>query len=137
MNPLRHYSFSIEPGNLLHLKLTIYGFGLPKTTNGNARRHWRALQNEAKIWHKHVIAATKNTGITSPLTKAKLKLTRHSSQEPDFDGLVSSFKHVIDGLIKAGIIVNDKMSVIGQPEYVWQKAKVKKGFIEIEIEEAS
>lgn len=117
------------------MKLVIHG--LPKTTNGNARRHWRALQNEAKIWHRNVIAAAESLDVKEPLTKAKLKLTRHSSQEPDFDGLVSSFKHVIDGLIKAGIIVNDKMSVIGQPEYAWQRAKIRKGFIEIEIEEQS
>lgn len=131
---------------MFRLEFTIEG--LPKTTNGNARRHWRALHNEAKTWKKHVLDAEKKTSWHTkasddppkalinpcPLDKAKLTLTRFSSSEPDWDGLVSSFKHVIDGLVEAGVIVDDKMSVIGQPQYFWVKCAPKKGRIKVEVE---
>lgn len=69
------------------------------------------------------------------MAKAKLTLTRYSSKEPDFDGLCSSFKNVIDGLVEAGVIIDDKMSVIGQPTYAWVKCPPKKGKIKVVVEE--
>lgn len=90
---------------------------------------------EARKWKKAVVAEVSEQKPSRPLLKAKLKLTRHSSSEPDFDGLVSSFKHCIDGLIEAGVILNDKMSNIGQPTYQWTYAPQKEGFIEIYLEE--
>ena len=71
-----------------------------------------------------------------PLEKAKLTLIRHSSSEPDYDGLVSSFKYVIDSLVTLKILVNDKSKNIGVPDYKWQKAPAMKGFITVGIEEA-
>lgn len=117
-------------------------FGLPKRTN-NSATSWRARHAEARKWKSlvgNIVAANaplrqilKDRG---PLEKAKLTLTRHSSISPDFDGLVSSFKHVIDGLIEAGVISNDKMSNIGIPEYRWQMTSPKKGQITVKVEEA-
>lgn len=70
-----------------------------------------------------------------PLERAHLILTRHSSSEPDFDGLAVSFKPVIDGLVEAGVLANDKSGNIGQPEYRWFKAPMKMGFITVEVRE--
>jgi hypothetical protein len=70
----------------------------------------------------------------SPFKTAKLTLIRHSSSEPDFDGLVSSFKSSIDSLVECGVIENDKPSNIGQQTYLWRKAPPKKGFIEIIVD---
>lgn len=108
--------------------------GLPKTTNGHSRAHWRSLHKEATKWKRAVRFAI-NIVPDTPIKKAKLLLIRRSSSEPDFDGLVSSFKHVIDGLIKAGIIESDKMSVIGQPEYKWEKVSRGAGHIYIEVKD--
>ena len=72
-----------------------------------------------------------------PLPKAKLTLTRHSMIQPDYDGLVSAFKHVIDGLIEARVLENDKMNNIGAPTYLWEKAPRSKGFITIKVEEVA
>ncbi len=69
-----------------------------------------------------------------PLKKAHLTLTRHSSIRPDSDGLVSSFKHVIDGLVDTKIIVDDDYKTIGMPTYLWEKAPAKKGYITIKVE---
>lgn len=71
----------------------------------------------------------------APLEKAKLTLERHSSVEPDFDGLVSSFKFIIDGLVDCGVLIGDKTSVIGRPDYQWVKASPKKGKIVVIVEE--
>lgn len=78
----------------------------------------------------------KITGLA--LKKAKLSLIRHSSNECDFDGLVSSFKHVIDGLVVAQVIIDDKSSVIDQPSYSWEFRQRNLGgqiSIKIEVEE--
>lgn len=72
-----------------------------------------------------------------PLKKAKITLTRHSSVSPDFDGLVSSFKHILDGLIDAKVIQNDKFENIGAPEYVWEKTGRRAGRVTIEVLEVA
>lgn len=56
-----------------------------------------------------------------PLKKAKVTLTRYSSGTPDFDGLVGSFKHVLDALVGAGLLIDDNPKVIGQPTYLFKK----------------
>lgn len=70
-----------------------------------------------------------------PLTKAKLTLIRHSSRCPDYDGLVVSFKPVVDALKKCGIIADDSMSVIGKPTYEWKKIGVREGKIAVIVDE--
>jgi hypothetical protein len=109
--------------------------GLPKRTN-NSRSHWRAKHAEAKKWktlvanHARIYADIPK----KPWANAHLTLTRHSSVRPDYDGLVSSFKHVIDGLIEAGIIANDKHENIGISTYLWEKCPPRDGHITIVVE---
>lgn len=105
---------------------------LPKTTNAQSSMHWRAKMKYVRYWHEMVWMVRKIP--PAPLLRAKLTLTRFSSSEPDFDGLVSSFKPVIDGLVVAGVLVNDKMSNIGQSVYQWEKCKRKEGRIHVLIE---
>lgn len=109
--------------------------GLPKTTNG-LQVHWRKRGQEAKKWRRLVWATVIDKRPETPLVRAHLTLTRISSTRPDFDGLASSFKHVIDGLIDGGIIVNDRHENIGQPEYQWVKGKQGQGKIRIRVEAA-
>ena len=114
-------------------KLNIEIPELPKTINEIMYKHWSVKMLHAKKWKGLVFLATLGKRPTTPLTKAHLILTRCSAKEPDFDGLVSSFKACIDGLVDAKIIENDKTENIGQPEYVWEKAKPKQGLIRIEV----
>lgn len=112
--------------------------GLPRRTN-NMRSSWKARYGEAKLWKARVMKAivcSRKPLPPEPLAKAKLTLTRLSSTEPDFDGLVSSFKHVIDGLIAAGIIENDKTENIGRPDYLWERGKRGEGKIRVRVEPA-
>lgn len=106
--------------------------GLPKLRN-RLGRSWRASAGERKKWHALVLRFGGHLAPPEPLLKAKLTLTRYSSEQPDFDGLVSGFKYVIDGLIKAGFIIDDNQDVIGQPRYMWFKAPRKQGKIKITI----
>ena len=109
--------------------------GLPKTTNSLAGAKWQVRAAHAKKWKRAVWRTVWPLKPESPLVKAKITLTRFSSREADFDGLVSSFKHIIDGLTEAGIIIDDKRSVIDVPVYIWEKTSPKNGHIKVLVEE--
>jgi len=110
--------------------------GLPKTRN-QMSYNWRACHAEAKKWKNHVIGQCEFLGITGlKLTNAKLTFIRCSSKELDWDNLITSFKHVLDGLTEAGVILDDKPSVIGQPQFFWERCPPKQGKIKIRIERA-
>lgn len=102
----------------------------------NHKKHWRRISSDRKKWRRWSFFATVGQKPPSPFLKARLTLTRHSSSEPDYDGLVASFKSIIDGLVDAGILANDKMSNIGIPTYRWMYAPPKLGKISIVVEEA-
>lgn len=108
---------------------------LPKTPNETLQKHWRVNSGESKKWKRLVWHEILSKGAPlKPLAKAKLTLTRCSSVSPDYDGLVGSFKHVMDGLVESRVIESDKMDCIGKPDYRWEKTAPKKGRIEILIE---
>lgn len=107
--------------------------GLPKTTNSGGRAHWAMKVREANSWKRAVYVTIRSRLPLAPCQRATLTLTRMSSSEPDFDGLVSSFKHVIDGLVEAGVLVSDKPSVIGQPIYKWERAPRGQGRIKVTV----
>lgn len=111
--------------------------GLPKMTN-TLRVHWRVKNDEANKWKELVVESVKPLWPISnpPLHSAVLSFTRYSTREPDFDGLVSSFKHVQDGLVLAGVLIDDKPKVIGKPNYSWEYARPKQGKIKIKVEAA-
>lgn len=71
------------------------------------------------------------------MATARLQLIRHSQTEPDFDGLVSSFKPIIDGLVISGVLENDRSANIGQPDYHWEYAPPKAGKITVRIFEVA
>lgn len=108
--------------------------GLPKRTN-NMGGHWRHKQTEAHKWKERVVNHLRLSRLIppQPFKHARLTLTRYSSSRPDYDGLVSSFKHCIDGLIEAGVIENDTPENIGVPEYRWRKESMRNGHIKISI----
>lgn len=113
--------------------------GLPELPNKLQRRHWRYIASHAKRWHKAVADAlliARSEGVelpAAPFRSARLILTRHSTQEPDRDNLAASWKPVIDGLTRAGLIWDDKPSVIGTPECRWVKAKRGEGRVTVEV----
>ena len=111
--------------------------GLPKMTNAMGKSiHWKARMRERDQWKRLVVLVIgARHRPPKPLAKAKLTLTRHSTTQPDPDGLVSGFKASIDGLVHAGVLEDDKGKNIGMPTYQWEKAPQKKGFISMRVEE--
>lgn len=99
------------------------------------RGHWQTKHSHAADWKRKVWKCCWHLKPREPLKKAHLTLTRCSSVEPDFDGGVSGWKSVIDGLVEAGIIIDDKTSVIGTSTFMWQKAKKGEGKIIVKVEE--
>ena len=108
--------------------------GLPWTINQKNTKHWAVRGNHARLWKKLVLEQCIFLEIQGlRLKSCELILTRYSSRECDFDNLASSFKHVIDGLVEAEVIIDDKPSVIGSPTFQWQKCKKGEGKISVRL----
>ncbi len=101
-------------------------------------RHWRVGQQEALRWRQLVVAKVGFIGKPiKPLDRARLTLIRFSSSMPDFDGLVRGFKNVVDGLVDAGVLANDKLENTGAWNCHWEKTSPKAGRIIVIVEERS
>lgn len=119
-------------------RLEITLTGLPKRINQFHGSSWQVKYAESRKWQLRLYAKmliTKQHSPPEPLNKANVTLIRHSSRCPDYDGLVSSFKRVIDALKKLNVIKDDNMNVIGKPEYQWVQSNPKHGFITVIVEE--
>jgi hypothetical protein len=110
--------------------------GLPAMANiKSGKSHWRHAHKEATRWQHLVWAAVSNKRPIAPLQRVRLTLTRFSSVEPDYDGLTRGFKSIVDGLVKAGVLANDKLSNTGAWNCYWHKAPRGKGKVLIIVEE--
>lgn len=104
-------------------------------TNAHANASWFRRKAEADKWKRLMFYELVGKAPKEPLTNIELTCVRYSSREPDYDGLVSGFKHCIDALKINKIILDDKPSVIGTPIYRWEKCSKGSGKITIEIKE--
>ncbi len=109
--------------------------GLTKMSNQLLRGHWRVKHAHAVKWKRATARACLHLKPPQHLVHAALELTRCSAVEPDFDGLVSGFKPIIDALVECGIIITDKTACIGQPKYSWEKCAPKAGHLRIKVEQ--
>lgn len=112
------------------IKLTIPG--KPELSNGG-RAHWAVINKQRQRWHAAVARAVLFKP-QEPLTMVKLTCIRHSSNKCDYDNLVYSFKPVVDGLVNAGIIIDDDLFTIVERRYFWCKTSRDKPFITVEVE---
>jgi hypothetical protein len=114
-------------------KLCVRINDLPKTRNALSDKRWTRYK-ESKKWHALVkLSIPPHNKPDAPLEKAKLHFIRCSSKMPDYDGLVSSFKYVLDALVQHKILVDDNLNVCKQPRYEWIKGKRNQGYIEIRV----
>ena len=110
---------------------------LPDLQVAAGKGSWRGRQAQTKRWHDRVAAAVLDAGRPAqPLLRARVRFERHSTTEPDVTNLCASFKAVEDGLVRIGVIVDDKPSVIGSPDFRWFKAKRGEGHIRVQVWEA-
>lgn len=114
--------------------------GLPRMSNasGRSRGHW-VMNRETQKWKELAAHTARAKGLPPrPLKRALLTLTRFSSSEPDGDGVVAGFKPIIDGLVVAGVLEDDKWSnTCGLAHYRWEKVKPKQGFLRVVVEEVA
>lgn len=105
------------------LDLTLHS--LPDSLNKGLRTHRFKYQQKNKRWDLLIFGMVRNRLPAEPLTKARLTIVRHSWRSLDYDGLVGSLKPVVDALVTAGVLIDDKYSVTG-PWFVTQEFRPKK-----------
>ena len=105
------------------------------------KMHWRIRARYRKAWHERVQdelwwqTSWKYYG-SRPLEKAHLVCIRYSSgKAPDQDNLRYSFKPILDGLVRAGVLLDDSPEVI-TAEYHHAKAKRGAGYVTVEVTDA-
>lgn len=106
---------------------------LPPMGNAWKRENYHVSRKEKAMWVGSFKWMLLNNKPKFPLKKVRLILTRFSSSEPDYDGLVISFKHVIDALVENEVLVDDSLSVTGKWDCNWLKTSRGKGSIRVEI----
>lgn len=73
-------------------------------------------------------------GSFKPIQHAMLVLIRGSATPADRDGIISSFKPIIDGIVDAGIILGDGPTCVREIRAEWELAEKKKGYVKIIVE---
>lgn len=109
---------------------------LPESLNKGLRAHRFARDRDNKAWDSLIWAETRSNKPAAPIKRARLSLVRHSHRMLDFDGVVGSMKPVVDALVTAGILADDRWSVLG----AWHvdqvfRAKALGPLLEIRVEE--
>lgn len=76
-----------------------------------------------KRWHQRVAAEFPVRALLppEPLKRVRVECVRHSAARPDHSNLVYSYKPVIDGLIRCGVLSDDNPNVIEEEKYRWEK----------------
>lgn len=118
------------------MKLELHIPALPKLPNTLLGAHWRSRASNAQKWKKLVVQSLFDcaTSLPShPLKKARIYLIRRSPRQCDFDGLVGSFKPVLDALVKCMVIEDDAPQHI-ECTYSWEKTSTKGQGIKVTIE---
>lgn len=108
--------------------------GLPKIMSNGSHGNWRTAAGIKRKWKDLSIIHCRRHLPPQPLKKAEAVFTRFSSVEPDNDNLAISFKSIRDGLVEAGVIEDDRPSVL-TATYQWVKASPKAGQVSVELVE--
>jgi hypothetical protein len=89
---------------------------------GLLRMHWRKRNKLRDTYVWWVKSKTSNRH----LGPVKMTLTRYSLRPTmDYDNLVSTGKSTLDSLVIAGVIIDDKPSIIQQREYLQERVSKK------------
>lgn len=108
---------------------------VPRLAANGSHGHWAVRNKERRQWKLFVCIAIGKRIPVMPLEKVKCTFIRGTCREPDFDNLVASMKPVRDGLVEAGVVVNDKTENMPDAKYVWQKAPRGHSFTRVLVEE--
>jgi len=106
---------------------------LPKLPNTLLGSSWYVRSTHARKWRRYIGEALMEFQPVKKLQFAYVTLTRCSPRSCDFDGLVGSFKPVLDALVK-NFAIEDDDPVHVSVEYEWQKTARKEQGIKITVE---
>jgi Holliday junction resolvase RusA-like endonuclease len=109
---------------------------LPMTLNEVMGAYWRKRSENFKKIHRLVHLHSVNKCPLSPIKKARITLTRFSSGTLDRDNMYFTFKPIVDGLVKAGVIEDDGFDQVKElyPHQVKIKRK-EQSKVEVLVEE--
>ena len=71
-----------------------------------------------------------------PLERIRFETCRFSALEPDEDNLRASYKHVLDALVRIGVVVDDSTRHVELPTPRWQRipsGRGRLGWVEIHV----
>jgi len=85
---------------------------LPSSLNRKLRSHRYKNHRENKGWDMLIHLKAKKP--KQPLERASVTIVRHSHRFLDYDGLVGSLKPVVDALVTAGVLLDDRWTVVGK-----------------------
>jgi hypothetical protein len=88
----------------------------------NHRLHWSQRSRLNKIWRLRVQNVIRGLEPSEPLERCHAVITKYGTRDMDFDNLVTSMKPVVDGLVDAGVMVDDKSRHFSC-EYKFEKCK--------------
>jgi hypothetical protein len=108
---------------------------LPITLNKALRGSWRKWHGNFDVIQKIIHLKTLKTRPKAPIKKASVKIVRYSSCTLDRDNMYFTFKPVIDGLVNAGIIIDDGFDQVKELYPVQVKSKRKDARIEVTVQE--
>ena len=98
---------------------------LPPSLNKTLRKHWTGQRKVGKAWDQMVAIAVAGKLPPEPLPFARITIVRHFWASMDYDGVVGSMKPVVDALVTAGVLSDDRWKVTG-PWIVDQVFRAKK-----------
>ena len=121
----------------MSFKLEVIIPGVPKIATNGPHGHWSVRSRERKKWRHLVVLAIGQKKPSSPFERVFCTFIRATCREPDFDNLVASMKPIRDGLVDAGIVVNDKTSNMPEAKYIWEKAAKDNSHVRVIVEEVA
>lgn len=97
-------------------------------SKGLIRQHWTSAK-KMKDW---LLQQVLEAELRSHEGQVRITYTRTSKRNLDWDNLASSFKHVCDALVKAGVIKDDSPKFIPEQPLMFQEIGSPKTQIIIE-----
>ncbi len=97
----------------------------------------RTRSKYRKDWYERVYWEVYQKGKrpAEPLELAAIYGVRHSSQQPDRINLWYSFKPLVDGLIRAGVIKDDAPRYLASEHYSWEWVPKGEAWVSLRVVE--
>ena len=111
--------------------------GLPPINSADGLNRWARKKHKDR-WMREVMVGARNAGAkpNEPMKHAFVTIVRCSRSRPDYDNLVQGGKFLMDGLVHAGLILDDDWDCVGRPMYDWEGIQRDRGKIVILVEES-